>query len=152
MEEHNECKIVYRKLDSIQYPRNFVTYKFSKKQFDREIERLAEYNKYIIINIIEGNRSIVSEDSILIEHNSEEENISIQQSPEQAPQRSVIELVDLCSSGLNVFTLKNFDDFLDTYQKDTSTSLFRLNGRRMLLLENEIFQEDIKQEKDKQYI
>jgi len=142
-----EC-IKYRKVEAMKYPENFVFYYFTKEEMDVEIKDLLEINTEIVVNVCAGQRFIVLEKSVYIEISEEKKE------PETETKINLIELEDMYEpDGCSIYTLKDFDKFIEYWHKGKNINVFVLNGIRMIIYEHAIYQELKKNvEHDKQYV
>jgi len=78
--EQIECEIINRKISGINYPDNFIEYKFTKEELDLEIERLTKFNSIIIINHLFDIRIIICENAVLMDNMIIVENNTVEKS------------------------------------------------------------------------
>ncbi len=151
MKEQEKGIVEYREVCIVTCPHTFVIYKLTAEQFDKELERLRREHKYVLVNLIDGKKCIVFENSMLIEIEIQKET-----EPKEIPKPTpkIIELQEFHdNAGRTLFTIRDFDRFIRTWFKDEDMIIYVLNGRRMIITANDIFQEDIKtKEQDKFYV
>ncbi len=139
--EH-KCEIKYREMTGIAHKPDSIKYYLSKTGMDDEIEELSKTCEELLIYITPDKRRIISYSN----------SMSIED--EQKNKLKYVELTEFYDNiARTIFTISDFDKFLEDEYKDTSESVYILGGRRMIITANEIYQEKQKQnEQDKQYV
>ncbi len=138
----HQCITISKKYRNIEFPEKMLIYKFTHEEFEARIKELEQFNDHLEISVIENIRCIIFYDSKTI---YEEDTTPIQK---------ITELTSFTDQkGRAIYTLKDFDKFVSEWHKGGDLRVYLYNGVRMLVFEDEIYQEDKNNNKqDTQYM
>lgn len=136
--EEHKCEIVIEEYVHIQFPEDMELRILSKERFKEYIEELSKFNDFIRIEIIDGKKCVIFRDSKTIyqEYNKSGD-----------PKQIITELVDFKDNkNRSIFILEDFDKYLKENTIVNEVNIFRINGTRMIIFEDSIYQEKTKED------
>lgn len=139
IEEH-KCEILTKEYKDIQFPEKMEIRTVSKEEFEKEIKSLSYRYEVFIIEIINKRRCIVYR----------EQKIIIMEDDKNGDTKQIItELVDFQDSKQRpIYILEDFDKFVNEKIKIKEIDIFRINGTKMIIFEDAIYQEKTKEENE----